>query len=72
MPDRDCVHRYLLSDARIATRITEILGARLVEMERRLCDTVFKSVPQRVAGTLVTLAGQQRRLDVGPRRCRWR
>ena len=30
-------------------------------------DTVFKSVPQRVAGTLATLAGQQRRLDVGPK-----
>jgi CRP-like cAMP-binding protein len=28
---------------------------------------VFKSVPQRIAGTLATLAGQQRRLGVGPR-----
>jgi len=63
---RDDVHRFLLSDPRIAARITAILGARLLEMERRLCDTVFKSVPQRVAATLVTLAGQQRRLGVGP------
>jgi hypothetical protein len=35
---RSDVQQYLLSDARIATRITEILGQRLVEMERRLCD----------------------------------
>jgi CRP/FNR family cyclic AMP-dependent transcriptional regulator len=65
--NRSNVQQYLLSDPRIATRITEILGRRLVEMERRLCDSVFKSVPQRVAGTLATLAGQQRRLGVGPR-----
>jgi CRP-like cAMP-binding protein len=64
---RSTVQQHLLSDPRIATRITEILGQRLVEMERRLCDAVFKSVPQRVAGTLTTLAGQQRRLGVGPR-----
>ncbi len=64
---RDDVHRFLLSDPRIAARITAILGARLLEMERRLCDTVFKSVPQRVAATLATLAGQQRHLGVGPR-----
>ena len=55
------VRRFLLSDARIATRIAEILGQRLAEMERRLSDSFFKSVPQRVAGTLVTLAGQHRR-----------
>ena len=65
--NRSCVQQHLLSDPRIATRITEILGRRLIEMERRLSDTVFKSVPQRIAGTLATLAGQQRRLGVGPR-----
>jgi CRP/FNR family cyclic AMP-dependent transcriptional regulator len=53
------VHRFLLSDPRIAARITETLGSRLAEMERRLADTVFKTVPQRVATTLATLAGQQ-------------
>jgi CRP/FNR family transcriptional regulator, cyclic AMP receptor protein len=61
------VHRFLLSDPRIAARIAEILGNRLVEMERRLSDSVFKSVPQRVAGTLATLAAQQRRYGLGPR-----
>jgi len=61
------VRRFLLSDARIAARIAEILGQRLVEMERRLSDSVFKSVPQRVAGTLVTLAGQHRRYGLATR-----
>jgi CRP-like cAMP-binding protein len=55
------VHTVLLSDARIAARITEILGRRLHEMEQRLSDTVFKTVPQRIAGTLIQLAAQQRR-----------
>lgn len=36
------VHRHLLADPRIATRITEILGARLREMERN-CPTTFSS-----------------------------
>ncbi|KUO14546.1 cyclic nucleotide-binding protein [Streptomyces dysideae] len=49
------VDRFLLSDARIATRITETLGRRLAELEQRLSDSVFKSVPQRVATTLLTL-----------------
>jgi len=56
-----------LSDPRIAARITAILGQRLVDMERRLSDTVFKSVPQRIATTLATLAGQERRYLVGSR-----
>ena len=57
------VHKFLLSDVRIAARITNILGRRLIEMERRLSDSVFKSVPERVAGTLATLAGQRRALS---------
>lgn len=64
---RSDVHRFLMADVRIATRITGILGARLADMERRLSDTVFKSVPQRVAATLIALAGEQRRLPIGPR-----
>jgi CRP/FNR family transcriptional regulator, cyclic AMP receptor protein len=55
------VQKYLLSDARISARITEVLGQRLREMERRLSDTVFKSVPQRIASTLTAFSGQQRR-----------
>jgi len=55
------VHRFLLSDPRIAARISEILGRRVAELERRLSDTVFKSVPQRVAATLCLLAGEQQK-----------
>ncbi|MBL0885245.1 Crp/Fnr family transcriptional regulator [Myceligenerans indicum] len=50
------VKRLLLGDPRIAIRISETLGRRLGVIERRLSDTVFKSVPQRIATTLVTLA----------------
>lgn len=53
------VHRLLLSDARIAARISETLGQRVSELEHRLSDSVFKSVPERVATTLCLLASQQ-------------
>lgn len=59
------VYRFLLSDPRIATRISEILGRRIAELERRLSDTVFKSVPQRVAATLCLLAGEQQKRTLG-------
>ena len=68
--NRSNVQRLLLSDPRIAARITAILGERLVDMERRLSDTVFKSVRQRIATTLATLAGppgQERPYAVGSR-----
>ncbi|WP_370095567.1 Crp/Fnr family transcriptional regulator [Streptacidiphilus sp. MAP12-20] len=66
---RTDVRRLLLADARIATRITELLGQRLTDIEQRLTDTVFKSVPQRVATTLVTLAADtSRRGPLGPRK----
>jgi CRP-like cAMP-binding protein len=58
--NRADVHRFLLSDARIAARITEILGRRLAAMEQQLSDSVFKSVPQRIAATLCTLAHRAR------------
>ena len=58
---RSDVQRFLLSDARIAARISEILGNRVSQLERRLSDTVFKSVPQRVATTLCLLADQEPR-----------
>lgn len=55
------VNRFLLSDPRIAARISEILGRRVAELETRLSDTVFKSVPQRIAATLCLLAGEEQR-----------
>ncbi|MCP3821597.1 Crp/Fnr family transcriptional regulator [Streptomyces sp. A3M-1-3] len=53
------VHRFLLSDARIAARITTILGRRLADLEQRLSDSVFKTVAQRIATTLTTLTTAQ-------------
>ncbi len=50
------VKRLLLGDSRISARISETLGRRLGEIEQRLSDAVFKSVPERIAGALVTLA----------------
>ncbi|MBT2510588.1 helix-turn-helix domain-containing protein [Streptomyces sp. ISL-98] len=61
------VRRFLLSDARISARITEILGRRLADLEQRLSDTVFKSVPQRIATTLLTLAAENRPRVLGAR-----
>ncbi|WP_274560800.1 Crp/Fnr family transcriptional regulator [Streptomyces spiramyceticus] len=61
------VHRFLLSDARISSRITEILGRRLTDLEQRLSDSVFKSVPQRIATTLLTLAAETRPRVLGAR-----
>ncbi|WP_256220618.1 Crp/Fnr family transcriptional regulator [Streptomyces sp. CC53] len=60
------VHRFLLSDARVSARITEILGRRLADLEQRLSDTVFKNVAQRIATTLLTLTTAQR--PAGPLR----
>lgn len=59
------VQRFLLSDARIAARISEILGSRVSELERRLSDSVFKSVPQRLASTLCLLAEEEPRRLLG-------
>ncbi|WP_267241650.1 Crp/Fnr family transcriptional regulator [Streptomyces sp. PR69] len=61
------VHRFLLSDARISARIAEILGRRLTDLEQRLSDSVFKSVPQRIATTLLTLAAERRPRVLGAR-----
>lgn len=55
MTRRD-VQTLLLGDARIAARISETLGRRLAQVEQRLSDAIFKSVPERIAGTLLALA----------------
>jgi CRP-like cAMP-binding protein len=53
---RTDVHQMLLSDPRVASRIAESLGARVAELERRLSDTVLKSVPGRIASALAAMA----------------
>jgi CRP/FNR family cyclic AMP-dependent transcriptional regulator len=53
---REDVKTLLLSDPRIAARIAETLGQRLISAERRLSDFAFKNLPQRLAGLLLQLA----------------
>ena len=53
---RDDVKELLLGDPRIALRITETIGRRLLDAERRLSDFAFKSLPQRIATLLLTLS----------------
>jgi CRP/FNR family transcriptional regulator, cyclic AMP receptor protein len=54
------VQRMLLGDPRVATRIAEQLGARIAELEQRLVDLAGKSVVERTAQMLCTLAGPPR------------
>lgn len=54
---RPDVERLLLSDPRVAARITEKLAARVAELEQRLSDTVLRSVPARTAAALIALSG---------------
>jgi CRP/FNR family cyclic AMP-dependent transcriptional regulator len=53
---REDVTRMLLSDPRIATRIAETLGRRLISAEQRLSDFAFKNLPERLASLLLQLA----------------
>lgn len=50
------VQRLLLGDQRVAARISATLGRRVAELEQRLADAAFKTVAQRIASTLATLA----------------
>jgi CRP/FNR family cyclic AMP-dependent transcriptional regulator len=53
------VQTLLLSDLRIALRIAETLGRRLLEAEQRLADFALKALPQRLATLLAALAERQ-------------
>lgn len=53
------VQALLLGDPRIALRITETLGRRLLEAEGRLADFALKALPQRLATLLAALAERQ-------------
>lgn len=50
------VQTLLLGDPRIAVRIAEILGGRLIEAQAQLADFVFKRAPERLAVLLLRLA----------------
>lgn len=62
---RTDVRQLLLADPRIAARVTEFLGRRLTEAERRLSDVMPTDIPQRIAKTLATIAGHPRRYGIG-------
>jgi len=47
-----------LSDPRVALRITETLGRRLIDTERRLLDFAYRRVPERVALLLAQFAAR--------------
>jgi CRP-like cAMP-binding protein len=53
---REDVKTFLLGEPRIAARVTEILGKRLIAAERRLSAFAFKSLPERLVDTLLELA----------------
>ncbi len=53
---RDDVRTHLLGNMRIAYRIVEMLGQRLIETEQRLADLALKRVPARLASLLLELA----------------
>ncbi len=50
------VQELLLSDPRVARRLIELIGQRLLEAERKLEEFAFKSVPERLASLLLHLA----------------
>lgn len=50
------VERYLLSDPRIAIRISRLLGEQVARLEERLTDLALRPLSARVASTLISLA----------------
>lgn len=61
----DEVERHLLSDPRIAVRISRLLGEQVERLEERLIDLALRPLLARVASTLVRLAESQPRSRAG-------
>ncbi len=55
--DSSLLSTMLQSHPPITRRLLEIMGQHIREMETRLVDMAFKSVPQRLATVLLSLAG---------------
>jgi CRP-like cAMP-binding protein len=53
------VERLLREKPDVAFRFVEALGTRLAELEERLEDIAFKSIPARLAGLLLQLADEE-------------
>ena len=54
---RTDVERLLLDHPTVSIRLLELLARRLDEAEERLADVAYKSVPARIAATLLRLSG---------------
>ncbi len=50
------IEKFLLADCRIAFRVVEALGKRLIEVEQRLADLALKDIPSRLISLLLRLA----------------
>jgi CRP/FNR family transcriptional regulator len=59
------VERHMLSDPRIAIRVSRYLGEQVARLEERLTDLALRPLLARVASTLVRLAGSQRPSRIG-------
>ncbi|MGV8971464.1 MAG: Crp/Fnr family transcriptional regulator [Rhodoglobus sp.] len=59
------VERHLLSDPRIAVRISRHLGEEVARLEERLTDLALRPLIARVSSTLVRLSGSQRASRLG-------
>jgi CRP-like cAMP-binding protein len=55
---RDALREILRKYPQISLRFMELMGQRLRETENKLTDIAFKSVPQRLASVLLSLAGE--------------
>ncbi len=53
---RDDIEALVLEKPKVAMRLMEVLGQRLLESETRLEEVAFKRVPSRVAGLLLRLS----------------
>lgn len=56
---RDALRAVLSANPALTLRLMAVLSRRLRAMERKLADIAFKSVPQRLAGVLLSLVDDQ-------------
>ncbi len=54
------VERHMLSDPRIAVRVSRLLGEQVARLEERLTDLALRPLIARASSTLVRLSGSQR------------
>ncbi|MGE3192015.1 MAG: Crp/Fnr family transcriptional regulator [Microbacteriaceae bacterium] len=59
------VERHMLSDPRIAIRVSRYLGDQVARLEERLTDLALRPLIARAASTLVRLSGSQRASRLG-------